>query len=142
MYQPPADTASGPASTSQSVISIKPHSIDSTTPQPVTNTPFMRITSGNNPTYRSAIVFTSADGKLQVDVSSYDTMSLATSNWPVDEFMVFLEGQVEIADAAGHRETYGPGDSIVAPHGLSSTWRQLCPVTKLSVSYNPSSDAR
>ena len=45
-------------------------------------------------------------------------------DWPVDEFMYFLEGQVEITNEDGSSRIYGPGDAIVMPKGFNGIWRQ------------------
>lgn len=133
---PSADPAA--TGSSAAVVAIDRRLLDGADWAPVQEASFARLTSGGQPKYRSAVAFTSSDGRLVVDVSSYEVMSLATSEWPIDEFMYFLEGEVEIRDAAGQGGTYGPGDSITTPRGWTGTWKQASPVTKIAVSYDSS----
>jgi uncharacterized cupin superfamily protein len=64
-------------------------------------------------------------------------VTLELHDWPVDEFMFIVEGQVEITDASGHSRIYGPGDALVMPRGFTGTWRQLSDIRKMQVSYTP-----
>ena len=44
-------------------------------------------------------------------------------NWPVDEFILVLEGEVVMVEA--DRETvFGPGDSFIIPRGCRCIWNQ------------------
>jgi uncharacterized cupin superfamily protein len=103
--------------------------------QAVTEYPFMRVTSGDKPSYGVREDFVSPDGRLRVDYSEYTPMTLALTNWPADEFMYFVDGQVEIRDSGGAGRIYGPGDMIVMPKGFTGTWRQLSAIKKISVTY-------
>lgn len=141
-YAAPAATGSAAAASPAAVVAIERRVLDGTDWTPVQEAPFARLTSGNQPKYRAAVTFTSSDGRLVVDVSSYEVMSLETSAWPIDEFMYFLEGEVEIRDAAGHGGVYGPGDAITTPKGWTGTWRQASPITKIAVSYDSSERAK
>lgn len=80
-------------------------------------------------------IFASKDNKLTVDYSQYETHTARLSDWGGDEFMVFIEGQVEITDSDGNSKVYGPGDMVVMPKGFTGTWRQLSPIRKISVTY-------
>jgi uncharacterized cupin superfamily protein len=97
--------------------------------------PFMKVIDGDNPKHGGLSSFTSADGKLQVGFSHYSTVTLQLTDWYANEFMYFLEGQVEITDEEGSSKIYGPGDAIVMPKGFNGTWRQLSPIKKIHVSY-------
>lgn len=141
-YAAPAATGSAPAVSPAADVAIDRHLLDDANWTPVQEAPFARLTSGNQPKYRSAVAFTSSDGRLVVDVSSYEVMSLETSAWPIDEFMYFLEGEVEIRDVAGHGGVYGPGDSIATPKGWTGIWKQASPITKIAVSYDSSDRAK
>lgn len=79
--------------------------------------------------------FVSGDGQLAVGVAFHETVTLRLSDWPVDEFMYFLSGRVEITDSSGHARVYGPGDAIVMPRGFSGTWRQLEPLSKVAITF-------
>jgi uncharacterized cupin superfamily protein len=103
--------------------------------RPVEDQPYWTVTEGDRPTYGSRDDFLSADRRLHVGYSQFEKMTLQLKNWPVDEFMHFLEGQVEITDESGASKVYGPGDMLVMPKGFNGTWRQLSPIKKISVYY-------
>lgn len=44
-------------------------------------------------------------------------------NWPVDEFVMVLEGQVVIVEV-GRESVFGPGDSFIIPKGCRCIWNQ------------------
>jgi uncharacterized cupin superfamily protein len=118
------------------IIDISPAAPVGITQQPVGNYSFMKVIEGSEPAYGAREDFVSADGKLRVDYSQYTKMTLQLEDWPADEFMLFLEGQVEIADKKGRSRVYGPGDMILMPRGFSGTWRQIEPIKKISVTYD------
>ena len=97
--------------------------------------PFMKVVDGDDPKAGGLTSFTSSDGKLDIGLSRYLKVTLQLVDWPVDEFMYFLEGQVEITDESGTSRIYGPGDAIVMPKGFNGTWRQLSPIKKINISY-------
>lgn len=97
---------------------------------------YFRVTSQDRPTMGWQGLFASEDNKVMVDYSQYETHTAQLIDWGGDEFMVFLEGQVEITDSAGNSKVYGPGDMIVMPKGFTGTWRQLSPIRKISVTYD------
>jgi len=103
---------------------------------PVDDYPFMKVLGcGARPAYGSRDAFFSADRRFNVGYSEYTIMTLELRDWPADEFMYFIEGQVQITDLAGRSKTYGPGDMIVMPKGFSGTWKQLSPIRKISATY-------
>lgn len=97
--------------------------------------PFMQVIAGDKPVASGLSSFQSSDGKLDVGFYYGSEVTLRISGWPVDEVMVFLEGQVEITNEDGESKIYGPGDMLVMPKGFVGTWRQLGPIKKLNVSY-------
>lgn len=97
--------------------------------------PFMQVIAGDKPVASGLSSFQSSDGKLDVGFYYGSEVTLRINGWPVDEVMVFLEGQVEITDEDGESKVYGPGDMLVMPKGFVGTWRQLGPIKKLNVSY-------
>ena len=95
----------------------------------------MEVIDGDNPEAGSLKSYKSNDGKFNAGLSHYSKMTLRLKDWPQDEFMYFLEGQVEITNEDGSSKVYGPGDAIVMPKGFSGTWRQLSTIKKIHVSY-------
>ena len=102
---------------------------------PVEDYPFMKVIDGDEPLAGGVTSFQSNDGKFDVGSSRYSKITLRLSDWPVDEFMYFLEGEVEITNEDGSSKIYGPGDAIVMPKGFNGIWRQLTPIKKINISY-------
>ena len=119
------------------IVKVSPEALNKSKPVAVTDDQMMTVTEGKGAQVTDITPFTSADKRFQVDVSAYDKVTLALKNWPVDEFMYFIEGKVEISDAKGHKQLFGPGDALVMPRGFNGTWRQLSRIKKLSVAYWP-----
>ncbi len=102
---------------------------------PFEDSPRWRVTGSRRPQTADRDDFLSSDGAFHVGYSQYDTMTLEIDDWPWDELMFLIEGQVEITDLGGVTKTYGPGDMLVMPRGFSGTWKQLGPIKKISASY-------
>ncbi|MFX0540474.1 cupin domain-containing protein [Roseovarius sp. S4756] len=51
--------------------------------------------------------------------------------YPVDEFMLLLDGTVEMAMPDGSSVTVGPGDAFVIPKGLECQWKMPQTVRKI-----------
>ena len=96
---------------------------------------FMQVIAGDKPVAGGMTSFQSSDGKLEVGFYHGSEVTLQINGWPVDEVMVFLEGQVEITNQDGSSRIYGPGDMLVMPKGFIGTWRQIGAIKKLNVSY-------
>jgi uncharacterized cupin superfamily protein len=79
----------------------------------------------------------SSDKKFDVGVSRYEPVTLQLRNWPIDEFMYIIEGDVEITDSSGHSRTYGPGAAFLMPKGFEGTWKQHSEIKKINVAYDP-----
>ena len=117
------------------IIDVSPKAPADLATYPVEDQPFWTVTAGDGPTSGSRKDFVSPDGRFQVGYSQYDEMTLQLRDWPIDEFMHILEGQVEITDESGASKIYGPGDMFVMPKGFNGTWRQLGPIKKLDAFY-------
>lgn len=117
------------------IINVDPAQLDKAEWFAVEDYPFMKLVDGDNAKASAVTSFRSADGKLDIGFSRYSKITLQLTDWPVDEFMYFLEGQVEITDENGLSKIYGPGDAIVMPKGFNGTWRQLSPIKKINISY-------
>lgn len=96
---------------------------------------FLRIIGNSRGRYVEVPVYRSSDGKAAVHVKRFERVTLELKNWPIDEFMHFLSGRVEITDAGGAARTYGPGDAIVIPQGFSGTWRQEDTIDMITAAY-------
>ena len=96
---------------------------------------FMKVIAGDKPVAGGLTSFQSSDGKFDVGFYHGSEVTLRINGWPVDEVMVFLEGQVEIIDEDNISKIYGPGEMLVMPKGFVGIWRQLGPIKKLNISY-------
>lgn len=117
------------------IIHMDPTQLDNIELSPENGYSFMEVIDGDNPEAGSLKSYKSNDGKFNAGLSHYSKMTLRLKDWPQDEFMYFLEGQVEITNEDGSSKVYGPGDAIVMPKGFSGTWRQLSTIKKIHVSY-------
>lgn len=120
---------------SPSLTRVSPRALDNAPTHEVTDSSMMKVVGGDRPAAKRVISFTGSDGKFVVGVAAYEKTELALEDWPVDEFMYFLEGAVEITDSAGVTQRMAAGDAIVMPKGFSGLWRQLSPIKKISVFY-------
>ncbi|USI77617.1 cupin domain-containing protein [Sphingopyxis sp. USTB-05] len=85
--------------------------------------------------YTAVPRYESKDRKLLASVKRYAKMTLPLRDWPVDEFMQLMVGEVEIVDEAGTVTRYRDGDAILIPRGFNGIWRQLTDVEFIAVEY-------
>jgi len=66
------------------------------------------------------------DKNLGLSVGVWDCTPMVTKREPygVHEFMLLLDGEVTIVDAAGHEETIFAGQPFVLPKGFDCQWKQ------------------
>jgi hypothetical protein len=119
----------------KNIVQVDPEQLETVELSAVTDYPFMKVIDGDNPVAGGLTSYQSRDGKFEVGFYHGSEVTLLISNWPVDEFMYFLEGQVEITNEDGSSKIYGPGDALVMPKGFNGTWRQLGPIKKINISY-------
>jgi len=93
------------------------------------------VIEGADRSYLAVPLYGTSDGLLNVSVKRYEQVTLELRDWPIDEVMHFISGQVEIVDIDGRSRVYGPGDTIVMPRGFSGRWRQLGTVEMSTVEY-------
>ena len=104
--------------------------------QPVKDwNPYFKLIEKSEGRFVEMPLFKSSDGKTEIHVKRFEKITLSLSNWPIDEYMHFLKGRVQIS-AAGLSHNYGPGDTLVIPKGFTGTWRQLDTVDMITVEYN------
>lgn len=102
---------------------------------PIEDAPYWTVVGRERPPAASMSTYISGDKLFEAGVSRYDRVTLQLRDWPVDEFMYILEGQVEITPQEGKPHLYGPGDAFVMPKGFNGTWRQLSNLRKVQVTY-------
>lgn len=117
------------------ITQLNPADLEAVELAAVEDYPFMQVIAGDKPVAGGVTSFQSSDGKLDVGFYHGSEVTLQINGWPVDEVMVFVEGQVEITDQDGSSKIYGPGEMLVMPKGFVGTWRQLGPIKKLNISY-------
>jgi uncharacterized cupin superfamily protein len=77
--------------------------------------------------------YTSPSGVLTSGVWECTPFTLKFGPYPVDEFMLVLEGSVNIVHADGHEEIFRKGDAFVIPKGLPCQWKQTERIRKFYV---------
>ena len=117
------------------IMQLNPHDLEAVKLSAVEDRPFMQVIASDKPVAGGMSSFQSSDGKLDVGFYHGSEVTLQINGWPVDEVMIFLEGQVEITDQDGLSRIYGPGEMLVMPKGFIGTWRQIGSIKKLNVSY-------
>ena len=117
------------------IMQLNPHDLEAVKLSAVEDRPFMLVIAIDIPVAGGMSSFQSSDGKLDVGFYHGSEVTLQINGWPVDEVMIFLEGQVEITNQDGLSRIYGPGEMLVMPKGFIGTWRQIGSIKKLNVSY-------
>lgn len=125
-------TADTPA---PALVEVTVASLAKTNLTPIGDATYWKVASAGRPRASGASAYVSADRKFDAGVSQYERVTLELKDWPIDEFMYIVEGQVEITDASGHKRVYGPGEAFVMPKGFNGTWKQLSDIKKIQVSY-------
>jgi uncharacterized cupin superfamily protein len=77
--------------------------------------------------------YTSPSGVLTAGVWKCTAHTLEFGPYPVDEFMLVLDGSVSIAHEDGHEEVFRAGDAFVIPKGLPCQWKQTESIHKVYV---------
>ena len=77
--------------------------------------------------------YTSPSGLLTAGVWKCTAHTLEFGPYPVDEFMLVLDGSVNIVHADGHEEIFRAGDAFVIPKGLPCQWKQTESIHKIYV---------
>lgn len=75
--------------------------------------------------------YTSPSGVLTAGVWECTPHRTHFMRYPVDEFMLLLEGAVTIVHEGGHEETFHRGEAFVIPRGLHCAWKQKQTVRKI-----------
>ena len=117
------------------IMQLNPHDLEAVKLSAVEDRPFMQVIASDKPVAGGMTSFQSSDGKLDVGFYHGSEVTLQINGQPVDEVMIFLEGQVEITNQDGLSRIYGPGEMLVMPKGFIGTWRQIGSIKKLNVSY-------
>jgi len=94
--------------------------------------PAEELASGQ-PELRGIEVYSAPEDGLTVGLWSATQHVAAAGPYPVDEFMILLEGRVIIRLPDGRSEKLQAGDSFFIPKGLNCTWDQPETVRKIYV---------
>ena len=81
------------------------------------------------------------DAKRGLTAGVWDCTAFTTPlmSYPVNEFMILLEGEVTIAEENGRRTTVRAGESFILPKGLRCRWQQSGYVRKYFVIFDDAS---
>jgi uncharacterized cupin superfamily protein len=80
--------------------------------------------------------YTSPSGLLTAGVWKCTPHTLKFGPYPVDEFMLVLDGSVTIVHEDDHEETFRAGDAFVIPKGLPCQWKQTESIHKFYVIFD------
>jgi len=90
------------------------------------------------PKQRGRYYFKAPDIGLSAGVWDCTAFETKMGPYPVDEFMILLEGSVRVMEAGGRVTQVNAGESFVIPRGLPCAWKQHGHVRKIFVIYeNP-----
>jgi uncharacterized cupin superfamily protein len=91
--------------------------------------------------YREAIAFSTTDKQYFVRVWESGPGVLKTDDYPYDEYCLILSGRLQITNASGSTEEFGPGDSFVIPKGWRGTWDMKTRTKKIYIDLIPAAAA-
>lgn len=82
------------------------------------------------------MLYTSPDEKFMLLVwENRCSIETRLPDYPVDEFLTIVSGEVEIEKDDGSKVTLHPGDSAFIEKGTTSIWRQKGPLRKYVILY-------
>jgi len=91
-----------------------------------------------SPKQRGRYYFNGSDIGLSAGVWDCTAFEGRMAPYPVDEFMLLLEGSVSISEASGRVTRIDVGESFIIPRGLDCAWKQDGYVRKIFAMYeNP-----
>lgn len=131
--------ATGEQSGGPAIVDIDPSALEATAWETIGDVAYWRVTEGKGARASGLTSFETADGRAEAGLSRYEKVTLELRDWPIDEFMLILSGEVEITDASGKGRVYGPGDAFVMPKGFTGTWKQRSEIRKIHVAYRSES---
>ena len=77
--------------------------------------------------------FETFGGKVTSGIWDCSTFESVIEPYPVNEFMLLLEGSVSLVDQNGNEQSFSAGDAFYIPQGLQCGWRQSGYVKKFYV---------
>jgi uncharacterized cupin superfamily protein len=86
------------------------------------------------------IAFTEATEQFTGGVWACDAGLMEIRDNPIDEFCVVIDGEVEVGDDRGNRQTFNEGDAFILHKGFTGTWRMPRAFRKFSCAYSEKSD--
>jgi hypothetical protein len=82
------------------------------------------IVASGSPVQRGHTFFSSAGGRFSAGVWDCTPYEELRGPYSVDEFMVLLEGSLDIENEDGSTQTFRAGDGFVIPKGAILRWKQ------------------
>ncbi len=73
------------------------------------------------------------EGGITTGMWACDAGGVEIGEHPVDEACFVIRGAASVTDAAGRRETFGPGEAFMLPRGFRGRWEQSDDFVKLFV---------
>lgn len=109
--------------TTPQIIRFEPHGPAGTGMVRLGDIPAETLTAGT-PVQHGHSYLEAAEIGLSAGVWDCTAMTTRMGPYPVNEFMLVLEGEVTIVEATGRATTVRAGESFVLPKGLDCSWRQ------------------
>ncbi len=82
------------------------------------------IASESPPRQRGHEYYSAAQDRVPVGVWDSTPYNEIKCPYPVDEFMLLLEGSLDLEDADGNTETFRAGEALIIPKGAVVQWKQ------------------
>ncbi|MEM7207777.1 MAG: cupin domain-containing protein [Pseudomonadota bacterium] len=107
----------------QTVIAFEPYGPAETGMQVWDPVPEEELVS-SGPVQRGHEYFATAASALTAGVWDCTPMEMVMMPYPVNEFMIVLDGTIEIIDPDGNVDAFSAGDAFILPKGTPCRWRQ------------------
>lgn len=122
---------------SPGVLRLHASDVDAAAPEPLTDSPVLKVLSKQPATFRFTERFASTDERFKVVIKRFEPMTIRLEDWPFDEAFFLVKGELEITDSSSVTQRYSPGDAFVFPRGFSGTARMLSEIEVITVEYTP-----
>jgi uncharacterized cupin superfamily protein len=86
-------------------------------------TPDTQIAATNGTTTRTRVLIESADKRFHAGLYSTGPTRVSIASYPVDEFLLIVDGNIRLTAADGKVLLAGPGDAVFVPSGWQGQWQ-------------------
>ena len=82
-----------------------------------------QITTTNGTTSRTRVLIESADKRFHAGLYSTGPTTVSIASYPVDEFLLIVDGNIRLTAVDGKVLQAGPGDAVFVPSGWQGQWQ-------------------